>query len=102
VLSLTGEVIEDARIGPAEEQKAMGALTARSAATAAGVTSSAARDAASAMAPPALSGRCPVNGLTGRTARLENGPGFPSIPASVKVGEFRPLSGHGISPDQAD
>ena len=85
VLSLTGEAIEDARIGPVEVQKARGSPAARSAPSAVGATSSAASDAASAMAPPALTGRQPVNGLAARPAYLENRPGLPFITASVKL-----------------
>jgi hypothetical protein len=76
VLSLTGDVIEDARIGPVEVQNARGAPVARPAASAVGATSSVASDSASAMAPPTLTGRQPVNGLVRRTACLENRPGL--------------------------
>src|SRR5580704_15185116 len=85
VLSLTGEVIEDARIGPVEVQKARGPPAARSPASAVGATSSTISDAASAMAPPTLTGRQRVNGLVRRTACLENRPGLPFITASVKL-----------------
>jgi hypothetical protein len=86
VLMFTGDVIEDAIIGPVEAQKARGAPAARSAASAVGASSSAASDTASAIAPPALTGRQPVNGLVRRRACLENRPGLPFTPASVKLG----------------
>jgi len=86
VLSLTGDVIEDAGIGPVEPQKARRALAPRSAASAVGATSSAASDRASAVAPPALTGRQPVNALARRAACLENRPGLPVIIPPQKVG----------------